>query len=60
VQAPSTLVAVGFGVLGLVSIIFSLLFLVGQWAFGSLSPRLTLFRDDPIVWRTFAFAACPS
>jgi uncharacterized membrane protein len=50
------LVAVGFGVLGLVSIIFSLLFLVVQWAFGSLSPRLNLFRDDPIVWRTFAFA----
>ena len=27
-----------------------------QWAFSSLSPRLNLFRDDPIVWRTFAFA----
>jgi uncharacterized membrane protein len=27
-----------------------------QWAFGSLSPRLNLFRDDPIVWRTFAVA----
>jgi hypothetical protein len=50
------LVAVGFGVLGLVTVIFSLLFLVVQWAFGSLSPRLNLFRDDPIVWRTFAFA----
>jgi formate hydrogenlyase subunit 4 len=35
---------------------FSLLFLVVQWAFSSLSPRLNLFRDDPIVWRTFAFA----
>ena len=55
-RVTETLVAVGFGVLGLVSIIFSLLFLVVQWAFGSLSPRLTLFRDDPIVWRTFAFA----
>ena len=50
------LVAVGFGVLGLVTVIFSLLFLVVQWAFTSLSPRLNLFRDDPIVWRTFAFA----
>jgi uncharacterized membrane protein len=39
-----------------VTVIFSLLFLVVQWAFTSLSPRLTLFRDDPIVWRTFAFA----
>ncbi len=27
-----------------------------QWAFGSLSPRLNLFRDDPIVWRTFGLA----
>ena len=27
-----------------------------QRAFSSLSPRLNLFRDDPIVWRTFAFA----
>ena len=40
----------------MVTIIFSLLFLVVQWAFTSLSPRLNLFRDDPIVWRTFALA----
>jgi uncharacterized membrane protein len=56
VRVSEALVAVGFGVLGLVSIIFSLLFLVVQWAFSSLSPRLNLFRDDPIVWRTFGFA----
>jgi hypothetical protein len=49
-------VSVGFGVLGLVTVIFSRLFLVVQWAFSSLSPWLTLFRDDPIVWRTFALA----
>ena len=55
-RVTDALVAVGFGVLGLVTVIFSLLFLVVQWAFSSLSPRLTLFRDDPIVWRTFAFA----
>ena len=55
-RVTQTLVAAGFGVLGLVSIIFSLLFLVVQWAFGSLSPRLNLFRDDPIVWRTFGLA----
>jgi uncharacterized membrane protein len=55
-RVSDALVGVGFGVLGLVSIIFALLFGVVQWAFGSLSPRLTLFRDDPIVWRTFAFA----
>jgi uncharacterized membrane protein len=55
-RVAETLVAVGFGVLGLVSVIFTLLFLVVQWAFGSLSPRLNLFRDDPIVWRTYGFA----
>jgi uncharacterized membrane protein len=55
-RVTETLVAVGFGVAGLVTVIYSLLFLVVQWAFTSLSPRLTLFRDDPIVWRTFALA----
>jgi uncharacterized membrane protein len=55
-RVTDVLVAVGFGVLGLVTIIYSLLVLVVQWAFSSLSPRLTLFRDDPIIWRTFAFA----
>jgi uncharacterized membrane protein len=55
-RVTETLIGVGFGVLGLVSIIFSLLFLVVQWAFSSLSPRLNLFRDDPIVWRTFGLA----
>jgi uncharacterized membrane protein len=55
-RVTEALITVGFGTLGLVSIIFSLLFLVVQWAFGSLSPRLNLFRDDPIVWRTFGIA----
>src|SRR5690242_6820035 len=55
-RVNETLIGVGFGVLGLISIIFSLLFLVVQWAFSSLSPRLNLFRDDPIVWRTFGLA----
>jgi uncharacterized membrane protein len=55
-RVTDALVAVGFGVLGLVTVVFSLLFLVVQWAFSSLSPRLNLFRDDPVVWRTFAFA----
>jgi uncharacterized membrane protein len=55
-RVTETLVGVGFGVLGLVTVIFSLLFLVIQWAFSSLSPRLNLFRDDPVVWRTFGFA----
>ncbi len=55
-RVTEALIGVGFGVLGLVSIIFSLLFLVVQWAFSSLSPRLNLFRDDPIVCRKFGLA----
>jgi uncharacterized membrane protein len=55
-RVTESLVTLGFGTLGVVTIIFSLLFLVVQWAFGSLSPRLNLFRDDPIVWRTFGAA----
>jgi hypothetical protein len=43
-RVTEALVGVGFGVLGLVTIIFSLLFLVVQWAFSSLSPR---FRTTP-------------
>jgi len=31
-------------------------FLLVQCAFGGLPPRLNLFRDHPIVWRTFGFA----
>jgi uncharacterized membrane protein len=55
-RVTGALSTIGFGTLGLVSVIFSLLFLVVQWAFGSLSPRLNLFRDDPIVWWTFGVA----
>ena len=55
-RVTEALTTIGFGTLGLVSVIFSLLFLVVQWAFGSLSPRLNLFRDDPVVWRTFGVA----
>jgi uncharacterized membrane protein len=55
-RVTDALTTIGFGTLGLVSVIFSLLFLVVQWAFGSLSPRLNLFRDDPVVWRTFGVA----
>ncbi|WP_253691742.1 DUF2254 family protein [Cellulosimicrobium protaetiae] len=46
----------GVGVIGVVSIVFSLLFGVVQWSASSFTPRLGLFRADPLVWRTFAFA----
>ena len=43
------------GLIALITLVFSLLFLVVPYANTSLSPRLTLFRDDPVVWRSFAF-----
>jgi uncharacterized membrane protein len=48
--------AVGFGILGLVSLIYSLLFLVVQASNTTLTPRLNLFQDDPWIWRTYAVA----
>ncbi|MFE3445782.1 DUF2254 family protein [Nocardia sp. NPDC059180] len=55
-QVVDLLFTAGLGLLGAVALIFSLLFLVLQWVATTFTPRLTLFRDAPIVWRTFAFA----
>ncbi|MEV4615901.1 DUF2254 family protein [Kitasatospora sp. NPDC049258] len=55
-QTAELLLGLGLGVLGAVTVVFSLLFLVLQWAATTFTPRLTLFRDAPIVWRTFAFS----
>jgi uncharacterized membrane protein len=55
-RAVSVLAAFGFGVVGLVSIIFSLLFLVVQSSNTTFTPRLRLFEDDPWIWRTYAIA----
>ncbi len=41
--------------IGLVAIVYSLLFLVVQWAASAFSPRVTLFRDDPILWHCSGF-----
>jgi uncharacterized membrane protein len=46
----------GIGVVGVISIVYSLLFAVVQWSASTFTPRLSLFRGDPLVWRTFAFA----
>jgi uncharacterized membrane protein len=43
------------GLIALITVVFSLLFLVVPAVNTSLTPRLTLFRDDPVVWRSFAF-----
>jgi uncharacterized membrane protein len=50
------LMTLGIGVIGLVSLVYSLLFGVVQWSAASFTPRLRMFRGDPLVWRTFAFA----
>ncbi|MFF3768252.1 DUF2254 family protein [Streptomyces sp. NPDC001922] len=55
-RVAGLLFTVGFGVVSLVSLLFSVLYLVVQWAYSNLTPRLGLFRNAPIVWRTFAFA----
>ncbi|MFD9358370.1 DUF2254 family protein [Streptomyces sp. NPDC060031] len=54
-RVVTLLFTVGFGVIGLVSIIYSMLFLVVQFSASTFTPRLGLFRDEPIVWRAFAF-----
>lgn len=54
-RAVDVLKVVGLGVLSVTTLIFSLLFLVVQWAAGNFSHRLALFRSDPAVWRVFAF-----
>jgi uncharacterized membrane protein len=46
----------GVTVISLVTVIYSLLLLVVQWVSGTFSMRLARFRDDPIVWRAFAYA----
>ncbi|MFI5618653.1 DUF2254 family protein [Streptomyces sp. NPDC051567] len=55
-RAVGLVFTIGFGVISLVSIIYSMLFLVVQFSASAFSPRLVLFRDAPIVRRTFAFA----
>jgi uncharacterized membrane protein len=54
-RAIEMLIAVGVGTVTFIGIVFSLLFLVVQFASTTFTPRLSLFRDDPIVWRAFAF-----
>jgi uncharacterized membrane protein len=50
------LFTLGIGTLGIVTLVFSLLFGVVQWTASSFGPRMNLFRDDPLVWRSFGFA----
>ncbi|MCX5230794.1 DUF2254 family protein [Streptomyces sp. NBC_00233] len=54
-RVVAVLNVLGVGVLSVTALIFSLMFLVVQWAAGNFSHRLALFRSDPLVWRVFAF-----
>jgi len=54
-RVTEMLIAVGAATVAFVGIVYSLLFLVVQFGSTTFTPRLNLFRDDPIVWRSFAF-----
>ncbi len=49
------LVAVGAGFVPFIGIVYSMLFLVVQFGSTTFTPRLNLFRDDPLVWHAFSF-----
>ena len=53
--AVPLLFALAGGLVGFIGIVYSLLFLVVQWASSTYSPRLNLFRDHPLVWHSFGF-----
>jgi uncharacterized membrane protein len=55
-KVDPVLVSIGLGVVGVISVVFSLLFLVVQWSFANLTPRLNTFKQDPLVWRSLGFA----
>ena len=52
-RTSNMLFAVGGGIISLVAVVFSLLFLTVRFALTALSPRLILFRDSPLVWHAF-------
>jgi uncharacterized membrane protein len=51
------LFALAGALVSFIAIVYSLLFLVVQWASSAYSPRLHLFRDHPLVWHSFGFFA---
>ena len=53
--AVPLLFALAGGLVGFIGIVYSLLFLVAQWASSTYSPRLNLFLDHPLVWHSFGF-----
>ena len=53
-EAVALMAGIAAGLLALTGIVFALLFLVVQFAATTQSPRLNLFRDNPLVWHTLA------
>jgi uncharacterized membrane protein len=53
-RAVEMLIAVAAGTVTFIGLVFSLLFLVVQFSSTAFTPRLHLFRDAPVVWRSFA------
>ena len=51
------LFALAGALVSFIAIVYSLLFLVVQWASSAYSPRLHLFRDHPLVWHSCGFFA---
>ena len=49
-EVATLLAGLAAGLLALIGIVFALLFLVLQFAATAQSPRLHLFRDNPLVW----------
>jgi uncharacterized membrane protein len=54
-RAIEMLISVAAATVTFIGIVYSLLFLVVQFGSTTFTPRLNLFRDDPLLWRTFAF-----
>jgi uncharacterized membrane protein len=52
-KVSQMLFAIAAGVLPLLAVVYSLLFLVVQWGHSMFTPRLNLFRDHPVVWHAF-------
>jgi len=58
---PSTstaevMLALAFSTVGLITIIFSLLFAVVQWVYATFSMRLRKFENQPLTWWVFGLA----
>src|SRR5262245_51963166 len=49
------LVGLAAALIPFMGVVFSLLFLVVQFGATNWTPRLNLFRDNPLVWRGFAY-----